>query len=104
MADELSADFSGFDAMLDQIAKSPSTPAMERRIQAERAAVRTPKERARAKRVKRDVQVNLRVTKAEKALLDRLAEHLEESSTETLVQALNSFARKHKIDGGDDVA
>lgn len=94
----LDADFSSFAAALDEVTKSATSPAMERRIQAERAATKSPKERAR--KPVRTIQVNFRISAAEKAMLKALSAELTLSDTDTVVKALTDLAKKHKIAGG----
>lgn len=89
--------FEGFDAQLASIIAAPSSPEMEQRIEAERKATRT--EKQRAKRATRTKQINFRVSEQEKALLDRMATELELSATDVVVMALEELAKRRKIGG-----
>lgn len=74
---------------------------VEARLKAERRAGLTPKQRSARKTVEtRSVQVNMRATKATKALLDALADKLDCSAADVFEIALQALAKSHGIQGG----
>jgi hypothetical protein len=72
------------------------------RLKAERRAGLTPKQRDRKKIKGRDVQVNVRATKAVKELLDTLAERLGGSAADQFEKAIISYAKANGIEAGDE--
>jgi hypothetical protein len=88
-------EFSGFAEDLASILAAPSSPEMEKRIEDERKATRTPKQRAR--KAVRTEQVNFRVSVESKALLAAVAETLQISATDVFMQALDEYAKRKKI-------
>jgi hypothetical protein len=90
-------DFGGFAADLAAIMSSPSSPEMERRIEDERRATRTPKQRAR--KAVRTEQMNFRVSVETKTLLASLADEMDLSATDVVVQAIEEFAKRRKTMG-----
>jgi len=70
----------------------------EARLKAERRAGRTAKERDRKKPKGRDVQVNVRATKAVKVLLDTLAERLGGSVADQFELAILAYAKANGIE------
>jgi hypothetical protein len=88
-------DFGGFAADLAAIMASPTSPDMERRIDDERRATRTPKQRAR--KAVRTEQLNFRVSAETKALLFALAAETQLSATDIVVQAIEDMAKRKKV-------
>ena len=91
-------EFGGFAADLASILSAPTSPEMDRRINDERRATRTPKQRAR--KALRTEQVNFRVAVEHREILAALAEKLEVSATDVFIQALTDLAKQHKIKVG----
>ncbi len=91
-------EFGGFAADLASILSAPTSPDMDRRINDERRATRTPKQRAR--KALRTEQVNFRVAVEHREILAALAEKLDVSATDVFIQALTDMARQHKIKVG----
>jgi hypothetical protein len=92
-------EFGGFAADLASILSAPTSPEMDRRIQDERRATRTPKQRAR-KVALRTEQVNFRVEPEHREILAALAKKLDVSATDVFLQALMDLAKQHKIKAG----
>lgn len=71
------------------------------RLKAERRAGMTAKQRDRKKIKNRDVQINVRATKAVKALLDRITSQLGGSAADHFEAALVAYAKANKIEAGE---
>jgi hypothetical protein len=96
MADEEGTSFeSAFTALF---AKKTNT---EARLKAERRAGLSPKQRDRKKVKGRDVQVNVRATRAVKELLDTLAERLGGSVADHFELAVLAYAKANGVSEGE---
>ncbi|CAA2143857.1 hypothetical protein [Hyphomicrobium sp. ghe19] len=75
----------------------------EARIQAERRAVMTDKQRSRGGRA-RSVQMNYRCTPAHKALISGLSEHMDVSAADMFEEAVALLAKKKGYKGASDAS
>ncbi len=71
------------------------------RLKAERRASLTPKQRDRKKTKNRDVQINVRATRAVKELLDTITEQLDGSAADHFERAILAYAKANGIKGGE---
>jgi hypothetical protein len=91
-------DLEGMDFVSAFRDKFAAPERMQVRLQAERRAGRTPKQRAR--KAIRDEQVNFRASKETRALIGALAEHLDVSMADVMERALQELAKSLPDFGG----
>lgn len=88
MADQEDDDEADWTGMFKNRFKSRD--GVDQRLQAERKAGRTEKQRARKGPAK--TQINFRATAATKAQIDALVAHLEKNATDVIALAIQAFA------------
>ena len=85
------------DAFVGTYAKSRE--GLEQRMQAERRAGRTAKQRKRARKAPPKKQVNFRATDETRALIKAMAAHLNTDDTDVIARAIYAFAES-QLPGG----